>query len=242
MAWSNLNHICRLSVLGEDSGQAVNNVFHAKLFSGGGEITPVPLASLLSTFAGRWAAWVIPNAPVSYNVKAYAAVLIEGSVVNPTPPPTPVPPWYTPNVLLYGEQAVLVPTTDRVGTKIGDPLPTFNAMSVRWITLIRARHYRGGSRLRVGVEANTTGNDWDVGFGEAWSDIDSTAGAFYADLVNPGDWGSTTVRLSVFAQTTFLRTGLGTSTPAELTQPIIAHVVNPKVSSQVSRKDRARLA
>lgn len=241
MAWTNPSHILRLVVNGADSGQAINNIFHFKMFPDA-ESTPVSLASVLAAFHLRWVALVIPNAPITYAVKGYTAALITGSELVNTPPAPPPPPPALPNKLTWGEQNALIPMTDNVGTKIGGPLPTFNAMAVRWITAIRARYYRGGSRLRLGVEEDTDNNEWNVGFGETYSDVNAALPAFYADYAPGGDWGAVIVRLSIFAGTTFLRQPAGTTTPAELTQPVIAHVLNPRVSSQVSRKDRGRLA
>jgi len=236
MAWLGNSHVVEVAIKGVLSGQACINVFHARRNPGSVNPDNGSLADLLAVTRARWRDLVLPMCGTQYVVSSYNAYIITGRTPNPRPAPTPRG-RYTPFLVVYGEQAFLTGdvTLDK-GAKGGPKLPSFVAGGMTWVAEQRVRWGRSSSRLPIGVEEDTTENQWnDVGglvtaadaMPAAWLDDMTVGGA--------GDFA----QWCIYGRYTHL-SSVVVNPPVAYTTKIIAGRFSRFVTSQVSRKERDR--
>ncbi len=236
MAWKGAVDVVELVVKGVALGQAIINVFHFRRIAGTPDQDGGSLNDLLQVFRGRWQTNICAYAPNNYTVTEYVASVIHGRQSNPRPMPTPRRGW-EPLVLLYTDQDAVVGTALDDGLLPGDRLPTFAAGSMRWIPDRRVRWGRAGSRLLVGVEADTDTNTWNAVSNNIPAKMAAAATAMLADY--PVGVGGQTAEMCVFGRRTFIRSVINQD-PIFYTAKIVRGNFSPFVSSQVSRKERRR--
>lgn len=236
--WVDTNDVVEVVVKGQAENQAVLNVFRFVTKFGPSAPNTGDLITLLSNFRTLWRAQVIPLATGNYSVVTYDAQVITGRIANPAPQPNPIGGW-TPNVLVYGAQQVLAGTGSDVGLYgVSGVLATFEAAAVRWIPSERKRWARSGTRFYVGNESDTTTNTWNNGAGFTTA-IAALITAFVGGITMNGA-GDKAV-LAAFGKRTFLKAPAGSLAPWTMTRVITNGLLNPFVSSQVSRKQRLKL-
>lgn len=126
----------------------------------------------------------------------------------------------------YGEYPV--PTAERAGTRPTTPepqaLPTFNAVGVRLTVGTRATR-PGQKRITFMTEADAVANSVEAGF---YGAVQTLFDVLTSEMV----LGDPTVGMSI--QPIVVRRGTGVSVLAS--QDVTGYLVNPYITSQVSRK------
>lgn len=234
--WTDNTDVLELAVKGIAEGQAVINVFHLITQSAPAAPNTGDLNLVLTNFRAAWRLKMLALMPANYSVSEYAVTAIIGRDPNPTGQPNPIGRW-TPYVLRFGNQLVLAGTNLDVGTRLDQPLPTLTAASVRWVSQLRFRWSRSGSRFFSGGENDTTNNAWNdtATFKTKMADWITTHLAGYIS-----DAGGDVVKPCVFGRTTYLRAAPGVVNPWTYTSYLANGILSPYVSSQVSRKQRVR--
>lgn len=222
------SQILEIVVQGVESNQAINNVFHFKQDPSNAPGTLLDLTQALTAFQNRWQAKIIPNATQQYSVYLYQASVITGRQLSPTRPGV--------NILTYGEQAIVMGGAGDVGALLTDPGPSFEAAGVRWVAQNRGRAFRGGSRLRIGVENQASENKW---LALALASLQLAANGLltpYVAAIGPPAVG---FDIGTFGRQSFLKAP-GNPVLLDYFSAWTSAIVNPYVTSQVSRKQRQR--
>lgn len=217
---------CRF--IGDHDGQAVVNILHGIVTSIQGATATAPLQAAADLVRDAYINNVVPELHDAYAFHQLRMLRVSGGLEVPQPPPSP--PRYH---LTYDAEAESVPSAPVFGSIIGDPLPTYVAINVRKKASIGGSIRSGG--MRVGPLVET-----DIG--------DQTSGNLLSGggLVKGGNvaaWLLTQVALEA-TQEWFLNWGVASrkdiafpGTPVKDGFGILTgSVVNPLVSSQVSRK------
>lgn len=236
MSLINANHVIRLVLRGNASGQEIVNVLHYVPL-----LEPIPPNNFVSqyshafTFAiDRWKAIILPHLSSTYTLHGASLRVIEGKapLIGVIPPGQPVA------KLVYGDGIdadVFAPNT---GGVIGEASPTFVAATIRKITGRAGKKWKGSMRLGPIAEASTDNNlIKPVPYASLVDDID---GIMELGPLTVG--GNEFLRLSVFSLQDYVVDNNGSEViPAQTAQRVTSVTVNQNLGSQVSRKPR-RLA
>lgn len=220
-----VDQLLQITVLGKASNQAVLNVFHYRpreLLSW----VPQEILSFTALWFSFWRNNILPRLSNTYAVQAYDFRVIGTSIANPTPPP--------PAKINYVDALVIAGGAMDVGIKIGDPLPTLNAVSWRLVSTLPTRHGRGGKRFGPIIEDDTIGNSLT---GAAFTPWQTAAGPYLLGL-GPNEF-LFNLDPVVFARTTYVA-AVG-NLPRAHSAVVTSVITNSFVSSQVSRKERATI-
>lgn len=228
----------QIIVRGESKGQAVLNVLHYKVDDIEQDTDQTTIQAVVDEFAIRHKAWALPLACSTYTVLEYYGVVVTGREPNPHWLPPGKPGQY-PFRLTFGEQYVNQ-TAGWTGTRVGNPLPTFNALAIRHIAEEKRPWTRGGARWFVGVEADTNSNEWEAAFlTEAQITQDYVGQLRTFDAPPGGD--IVNVTMCTFGKTSYLQ---APNSPVpqlgDYLSELSSVALNKYVSSQVSRKQRVR--
>lgn len=152
MAVLDPNAVYEVTVRGSANNQAILNVFHYQveepLSDPGANGTE---ENFLAEVKEAWDATVLPKLWVGYGVESYNLKRITGT--------EPVPPPGTGNRLIVPFQFAIPGTIDELGTRTGEPLPTYSAVGYRKRTPNPSRNGRGAFRLGPVMEEDTTGGN-----------------------------------------------------------------------------------
>lgn len=235
--WADAADVVEIAVKGQAENQAVVNVFRWVTQLAPAAPNTGDLALSLNNFRTLWRTNYLPLVSNNYSVSTYSAQVIIGRSTNPRPQPSPIRGW-TPFILSYGRQEVLAGGSSDVGTRgAASVLATFNAAGCRWVPAVRQRWARSGSRFYAGLESDTTNNVWNISAG-----FPGDAAAFFTTLVGgfTCNAGGDKLKLVAFGKTTYLKRPAGALSPWTYTAYISQGILNPYVTSQVSRKQRLR--
>lgn len=223
----NVNYVYEITVQGRASGQAINNVFHYDVLSDSG-VPPnsVSMQLVAQTFRGIWVANILSRLHTSYEAVQYTCRELTGQVADPFPPPN-----FKITLLQVG---VYTPVSPDAGLRVGDPLPTYCAVTVRKETGLGGRGFRGSTRYAPIIEADTTGNSVNPGI----------VAAFAAAVPSLQTWNipmggqNILMGLGVF-NATRVRNALITQPISVYNTQVLSFSVNTFMGSQISRKQRA---
>lgn len=223
-----VNQLVEITVAGRCQGQEILNVFHYRTAN---PATFPPAGALInflaSPFRELWRNNILPRLGDLYLVEVYRLRSLVSTVqTSPGPPPVR-------NVVQM--DAFDLPGTGLdVGAKAGDILPTFNAVACRKVSDRAGRRYRGGSRFSPITEADQGNNNLIMAEVLAWQV------ASFNLFTTPIESGLLEVfEMAVFSATSALEPAPPETNLRQYTAKVTGSVVNPMVSSQVSRKASA---
>jgi hypothetical protein len=225
-----VNQLLEVTVLGRAQGQEILNVFH---YRSANPATYPPAGEDLNEFSdnflGTWRTNILTLVSSTYNVEIYRfRSLISTVEIAPGDPPD--------RRVVQGDALDVPGTVTDVGTRGGDVLPTFAALGVRKATDRAGRRYRGSFRLSPLTEADTNNNSLTTAY--LFSANAETATFVNTQLLG-GFGDAAQLELAVFSETAALEETPPQTNLRQFTAKVIGRVVNPFVTTQVSRKQSA---
>lgn len=228
MANPSLTNIYEIAVLGEASGQAVNNVLHYDVLADTG-VAPntISMGDLAQGFRQQWIANITPRLSVNYRAFTYTVRELTGQAPSGKPPPAP------PFDVVVGQIGEYTPTVSDAGARTGEALPTYCAASIRKHTGFGGREYRGS--MRLGPISETDGENNSLTAAAHTAFVAAVNGLLTFTIVRGGN--SQQYGLAVFQRT---RVRAATIIPPITTYSatVLSMTVNTFLGSQVSRKER----
>lgn len=224
-----------IRVIGTQQGQAAINIFHFKEGEFNDPSEADTIQAGLTAFRAKWRLNILPKVSDSYAVFQYE---IQSILDNRTPRAVPGPNDELYNIV-YGSQFILGGEAADVGEIATAALPTCVAAGIRKVAATTERWGRGSWRLCGLVEADTEAVTCDQLTALRKASILANATAMLQVTV-----GETPMSLDmvVFGKTTWLKQA-NPSTPRDNYVSVVdSVVVNPFVTTQVSRKRRISLA
>lgn len=224
-----------IRVIGTMQGQAAINIFHYKEGEFNNPSEGDTLESALLAFRAKWRTYVLMNVADDYTVYQYE---IQSILDNRTPRDAPGPNDELYNIV-YGNQAILAGTGSDIGDDATPPLPTCVAAGFRKVASSTARWARGSFRLCGLLESDTVS-----AFPDQLTDLRRLNLAAALTNMLQVTVGETPMSLDmvVFGRTTWLKQA-NPSTPRDNYVSLVnSLILNPFVTTQVSRKRRVSLA
>lgn len=225
-----VNEVLQVSVLGRALGQAVINVFH---YAAANPLTfPVPGADIseyANDFVASWRTNILPLLANAYKVEVYQfRTIISTTETDPGPPPL--------RKVILGDAYDEAGTTADFGTQVGEVHATFVAVGVRKVTARAGRRYRGGFRGGPILEDSVNNNFLIASEFASWV---ANAEAFRATLLQAGFGSASDLNLRVFSEADALTPVPPNTNLIDSTAVVNGVIINPFVTSQVSRKASA---
>lgn len=234
------NHV-EITVLASASGQSIINVLNYR--AGLTNAAPHTLEDFLTEFRDEWRTGILPLLHESYVIQAYVGRVISSMVFLP-----PIPPQ-GPNArpaIRYSEQFILQGAgASDTGDKITDAHPTFTAISAQkvcgpvtdpaGVVLPAEKIIRGGIRLGPIVEADTEALE-----GNALTAAAAAAALAGLIVIQVVALGGDTMNMEVLSFYKDLNHRVIGPLPTFATATVSSFLVNPFISTQVTRKQRAR--
>jgi len=222
--------VVEVIVFGLMDGQSVLNVFHYKLMdyalSGNVQVTVKTISDGVRTL---WRNQICPLLSQGYSVVQYQATVLLHTFVVPDSNPPRI------NVQV-GDRSISpgVPNFD-IGTKAGDPLPTFNAIGAIKRTAKGGRDGKGAIRLGPFPDTDIDGNNVDTVINGA------VIAALEVLLVSEDPFNPTDKYVpqgALLRRTAWFKAPPVVTPPAAYAELITAVEARPYASSQVSRKKK----
>lgn len=219
------------TIFGEQDGQAVLMVNHWAFLDAGefaGETAEV--ADVNGVLNVEYAQHVLPLQLDVFGVNSYKTEAI-GSFDVITDPANPTETILEKHEVASTEVGGITPSTD--------PMPTFNAVSVRKLTTRQGTQIRGGCRLCCLEEADVVHNTLIQAKIDA---VQAGMGAYFTPTSVTTSLGTQLLYPMVFSRKVLLEEAGNPANPGSDSSAEITGVFTSKfVSSQVSRKRRRRL-
>ena len=221
------NRVYEMQVQAKAQGQRILNILHYYLSTTsvipGAEHT---LEAFTEAFANRWRQAVIPIVCADYHVEIYLGFEYLRTELGGTPPATGT-------VLVTGEQFPFTGGIEDLGSLVGTALPTHNAVGYRKATGMRGRRKKGQIRIAPLPEELVDKNILDAAGVNTYFDtvLDPLK------LISVGTTTFIQMQEVVFSKREALTQPPGSDLRTMCT-PVLTHVLNHFVTSQVSRKQR----
>lgn len=220
-----------VTVQGEAMGQRIDNVLHFRLNLDAPTSDPLTTDTVfLRAFRQRWRTAILPNLSLSYKVNAY----VVRAFLQWVPGPGPI----DPKTILYYDSSIIVgdPVLD-AGQILADSMPPHVAATVRKITGLVSRNWRGGMRLGpLGEVQCANAEIQPAPFTAFQAGVSLLGDPVFPIAPDPVD--TNPMVLVVFSRSLFLATVEPPVAARPFTRPVTQLLLSQFLSSQVSRKPR----
>jgi len=223
-------HVYEFIVQGRTDGQASVNVLHYRTEEA--LIAPpvdADIDSLLSHLIGAWQSAVVDHVGATYAVTQYLLYEYTHSDVGGIEADEQ-------SHEVVGNQLAVAGGPEDIGSLTGEMLPAYAAVGYRKVTAVRSRNYRGSMRISDIPEAMTQLNALTPTGQSTYAAVN------LAPLLRPliGPTNNYPVELCIFSKR-LVRKNPFTDVLRQYSERVVAWILNPLITSQVSRKRKFSL-
>jgi len=221
------NKVYEVVVRGRVDGQNVLNILHYQTDEPLGQITGDDTLENFSTrLSGVWGNAILPYVSDRYEVEEWLL-----SEISKTMAGNPNPSFIS--HIVYEHQISVLGSFADAGEVAGECLPSYAAVGFRKVTAMRGRGKRGSIRIGGIPEDYTTLNSLNA-TGQAAFLVSHLDPLLDIQISAPG---SVHMKLCIFQKTAAQRSA-GTINLRPFTERVTNFILNPLITSQVSRKRR----